>query len=75
MADVTSNPPTASVSRSKPPRAEFIFYFVIIFAAVLPWAFLAWAMEALRRGDFGTKGPWARAWSQARVITPRIFSA
>ncbi|MEM9318662.1 MAG: cytochrome PufQ [Pseudomonadota bacterium] len=73
MADATSNTPISS--RSKPPRAEFTFYFAIIFAAALPLALIAWAIAALRGGPVTNKGPVARAWSQARVITPMIFSA
>ncbi|MEM1272532.1 MAG: cytochrome PufQ [Pseudomonadota bacterium] len=73
MADVTSNAPISS--RSKPPRAEFTFYFAVIFVAALPLALIAWALAALRGGTLATKGPVARAWSQARIITPMIFSA
>ena len=73
MADVTSNTPIAT--RSKPPRAEFTFYFAIIFVAALPLAFIAWVLAALRGGSMTNKGPIARAWSQARIITPMIFAA
>ncbi|MBF9029309.1 protein pufQ [Rhodobacterales bacterium HKCCE3408] len=72
MADVTSNTPIAS--RSRPPRAEYSVYFVIIFLAALPLATLAFGLAALRGGNID-KGPVARAWSQARIITPMIFSA
>ena len=73
MADVTSNTPIAT--RSKPPRAEFTFYFAIIFVAALPLALIAWVLAALRGGSMTNKGPIARAWSQARIITPMIFAA
>ena len=73
MADISSNTPITT--RSKPPRAEFTFYFAIIFLAALPLALIAWVLAALRGGEMTNKGPLARAWSQARIITPMIFSA
>ena len=73
MADISSNTPITT--RSKPPRAEFTFYFAIIFVAALPLALIAWVLAALRGGDMTNKGPMARAWSQARIITPMIFAA
>ncbi|MEM6888224.1 MAG: cytochrome PufQ [Pseudomonadota bacterium] len=56
-------------------RAEFMVYFAIIFVAALPLAMLTWAMQAIRTRSWTDKGPWARAWTQARIITPMIFSA
>ncbi len=56
-------------------RAEFTVYFAIIFLAALPLATLAWALSVLKRGSLNDKGPVARAWSQARIITPMIFAA
>jgi uncharacterized membrane protein YwzB len=50
-------------------------YFAIIFVATLPLATLTWAMQAIRTRSFTDKGPMARAWTQARIITPMIFSA
>ena len=73
MADISSNTPITT--RSKPPRAEFTFYFAIIFLAALPLALIAWVLAALRGGEMTNKGPLARAWSQARIITPMIFAA
>jgi hypothetical protein len=72
MTDYTSNAP---VTRHKPPRTEFAIYFAIIFAATLPLAFLTWALAAIRSGSMTDRGPIKRAWSQARIITPMIFSA
>ena len=72
MTDMTSNTP---VTRHKPPRTEFMIYFAIIFAATLPLAFLTWALAAIRTGGMTEKGPIKRAWSQARIITPMIFTA
>jgi hypothetical protein len=59
----------------KAPKAEFYTYFAIIFLAALPLAFLSWALASVRSGTIKTKGPVARAWSQARIITPMIFAA
>lgn len=77
MSDQTSNggftyePP----ARKPAPRTEFSVYFAIIFAACLPLACLAWGLSLLKNGSFANKGPVARAWSQASIITPMIFSA
>ena len=59
----------------RPPRTEFLVYFGIIFLATLPLALLTLGLHALRQGRIPEKGPVARAWSQARIITPMIFSA
>ena len=48
---------------------------MIIFAATLPLACLTWALSVIRSGNLRQRGPIARAWSQARIITPMIFSA
>lgn len=56
-------------------KTEFMVYFAIIFVATLPLATLTWAMQAIRSRSFTDKGPMARAWTQARIITPMIFSA
>jgi hypothetical protein len=57
------------------PRREFYAYFAIIFVATLPLAFVTWTLAALRQMRLPEKGPIAKAWSQARIITPMIFSA
>ena len=56
-------------------QTEFTVYFVIIFIATLPLATLTWLMQAIKTRSFTDKGPMARAWTQARIITPMIFSA
>lgn len=61
--------------RHAPPRREFYAYFAIIFLATLPLATLTWILLAARQMRLPEKGPLKRAWSQARVITPMIFSA
>lgn len=72
MTDMTSNPPRA---RSAPPKREFYAYFAVIFLAAVPLAFLTWALAFGRQMRLPEQGPVARAWSQARIITPMIFSA
>jgi hypothetical protein len=56
-------------------KTEFMVYFAIIFLATIPLAMLTWAMQAIRTRSWTDKGPFARAWTQARIITPMIFSA
>ncbi len=76
MTDQTIEGGYAAPARSRSSgRAEFTAYFAIIFLAALPLATLAWALSAIKRGSLGDKGPVARAWSQARIITPMIFAA
>jgi len=62
-------------SRKKSRKTEFMVYFAVIFVATLPLATLTWALQAIRSQSLTGKGPIARAWSQARIITPMIFCA
>ncbi|WP_420863959.1 cytochrome PufQ [Algirhabdus cladophorae] len=73
MTDYTSNAPMERTA--KPPRTEFYVYFAIIFVAALPLATLSWGLSSLKQREISQKGPVKRAWSQARIITPMIFSA
>jgi hypothetical protein len=77
MTDQTSSGPILHTERHahRSPRTEFCVYFGIIFLATLPLAVLTWALHAVKHGRIPEKGPVARAWSQARIITPMIFSA
>ncbi|WP_367278078.1 cytochrome PufQ [uncultured Roseobacter sp.] len=80
MSDMTSDMLEATEdapreARRKTEKTEFMVYFAIIFVATLPLATLTWALSAIRSRSFTEKGPMARAWSQARIITPMIFSA
>jgi hypothetical protein len=54
---------------------EYYAYFALIFAATLPLTTLTWVLSAARRMALPEKGPIKSAWSQAQIITPRIFSA
>lgn len=75
MTDHTSDVPVARTQCPRPSRAEFRVYFAVIFLATLPLATLTWTMALIRGGRLPEKGPVGRAWSQARIITPMIFSA
>jgi hypothetical protein len=76
MTDQTSGGPILQERAShRPPRTEFCVYFGVIFLATLPLALLTWTLHAVKQGRIPESGPVARAWSQARIITPMIFSA
>lgn len=55
------------------PRVEFFVYFSVIFLATIPFTLVAWVVQVLRSRALPERGPFARAWSEARVITPSIF--
>ncbi len=74
MTDFTSDAPVLR-ARTAPPKREYYAYFTLIFLATLPLAFLTWMLTAARRMELPEKGPFAKAWTQARIITPHIFSA
>ena len=74
MTDFTTDAPLSRV-RSAPPKREYYAYFTLIFLATLPLCFLTWVLSAARRMELPSKGPIAKAWTQARIITPKIFSA
>lgn len=66
----------AAPARShKPPKREFYAYFALIFLATLPLAFVTWTLAAARQMRLPEKDPLSKAWSQARIITPMIFTA
>jgi len=75
MMDTQAATDAPREARRKTERTEFTIYFAIIFLATLPLATLTWALSAIRSRSFTEKGPLARAWSQARIITPMIFAA
>lgn len=81
MTDQTSDAmledlqPASSIRSHKPPRREFYAYFIIIFIATLPLAFVTWTLAAARQMRLPEKDPISKAWSQARIITPMIFTA
>ncbi|MDJ0825331.1 MAG: cytochrome PufQ [Rhodobacter sp.] len=74
MTDITPDMPV-QVRSHVPPKREYCVYFGLIFLATLPLATLTWALQAGRTLSVPERGPVARAWSQARIITPMIFAA
>lgn len=72
MTDFTSHTPLPR-PRSAPPKREYYAYFALIFLATLPLCVLTWALQAGRRMEWPDRNPVGSAWSQARIITPRIF--
>lgn len=78
MTDMTTDTQTREGEQPRKiynEKTEFMVYFAIIFMATLPLAFLTWVLAAIRSRSLTDRGPVARAWSQARIITPMIFSA
>ena len=74
MTDFTTDLSHAR-TRTAPPKREYYAYFGLIFLATLPLCLLTWILSAARRMEMPAKGPFAKAWTQARIITPQIFSA
>jgi hypothetical protein len=76
MTDFTNNSAfERKRARHVPPKREYYTYFAVIFVATLPLSFLTWGLSAARRLELPERGPIKSAWSQAQIITPRIFSA
>lgn len=75
MTDFTHETPARSRRTSSVPTREYYAYFALIFVATLPLSILTWVLSAARRMALPEKGPIKAAWSQAQIITPRIFSA
>ncbi|MGR3490426.1 MAG: cytochrome PufQ [Shimia sp.] len=75
IQDIPADGMVEKVRKAAPPRREYYAYFAVIFMATLPLALLTWALSAGRQLSLPEQGPIARAWSQARIITPMIFHA
>lgn len=56
-------------------RAEYSFYWGIIFLATLPFASLAALSDVTRSRSLQVRGPLNRASHHADTMTPMIFSA
>ncbi|MDX8354640.1 cytochrome PufQ [Cognatiyoonia sp. IB215182] len=74
MTDFTTDAPMTR-GRSAPPKREYYAYFTLIFLATLPLCTLTWVLATARQFELPEKGPLAKAWTQARIITPQIFNA
>ncbi len=77
MSDQTANGMGHSMGQKpvRVPRTEFRLYFTVIFILAIPVATLSWVASAARHGKLPHQAPIARAWSDAKAITPQIFSA
>jgi hypothetical protein len=71
MSDLSMN----ARRHHRPPRSEFNVYFGAIFVAALPFATLGWVRDAAMGRALSARNPVGRALSEARRITPIIFSA
>ena len=57
---------------------EYRLYFALIFAVTLPHTVILCFLErigVLKRKSYNRKGVVARAWNNAQIFTPTIFSA
>ncbi len=78
MTDQTSSGPVVAEPRerqARPPTREFYAYFALIFLAAIPFALFTWGLKTARQMRLPSQGPLAMAWTQARIITPKIFWA
>ena len=75
MTDFTHETPVRERRTGSVPMREYYAYFALIFVATVPLSTLTWVLSAARRMALPEKGPIKSAWSQAQIITPRIFSA
>ena len=75
MTDFTNDTSMPRKRHMTASQREYYVYFAIIFVATLPLAVLTWTLTAARQMALPSRGPVKAAWSQAQIITPRIFSA
>ncbi len=57
---------------------EYRLYFTLIFFITLPHSIVLCFLErigVLERKNYNKKGVFSRAWSNAQIFTPMIFSA
>ena len=64
---------TAGGHAHRTPRAEFYIYFTMIFMVAVPLSLGAWTWGVIRDQRLPVHGPLARAWLEAKAITPAIF--
>jgi len=75
MTDFTNDTSMPRKRHMNTGQREYYVYFAVIFIATLPLAILTWTLTAARQMALPARGPIKAAWSQAQIITPRIFSA
>lgn len=73
MTDYSVNIPRERVARHD--RAEYRFYFTLIFLAALPFGLVGWMISPIYKGGRHQGNPVQRAVAEARAITPMIFQA
>lgn len=71
MTDYTVNGEAHHVKRVQ--KAEFFVYFALIFSLALPLHVLGWSFQTIRHAKLPRLSPLARAWMDARAVTPMIF--
>ncbi|MEP3637630.1 MAG: cytochrome PufQ [Paracoccaceae bacterium] len=54
---------------------EYRIYLGLIFLTAVPFCTVIWAYTLFRNAELPAQGPIQSALSEARTITPRIFSA
>lgn len=64
---------TAGGHAHRTPKAEFYLYFTLIFLVAVPLSLGAWVWAVIRHQRLPVHGPLARAWLEAKAITPAIF--
>ncbi|MFY9238917.1 MAG: cytochrome PufQ [Roseovarius sp.] len=75
MTHADTNAPERSRKKPAPRRTEYTAYFAVIFMTAVPFALVAWALAQVGIMDTPEHGPIKSAWSQASIITPKIFWA
>lgn len=75
MTEAVTNTPARTRKRRGPNKVEYAAYFSLIFMTAVPTAFAVWALAQIGIMENPGEGPIKSAWSQASIITPKIFWA
>lgn len=75
MTHADTDTQVRSRKKSAPRRTEYTAYFAVIFMTAVPFALVAWALSQVGIMESPEHGPIKSAWSQASIITPKIFWA
>ena len=75
MSTSTTNTPVKTRKKRGPNKAEYGAYFTLIFLTAVPTALAVWALSTVGIMESPGEGPIKAAWSQASIITPKIFWA
>ncbi|MGR3705428.1 cytochrome PufQ [Sulfitobacter sp.] len=77
MSELT-NEMSKTTRRARRPRrseTEYKVYLGLIFLVALPFCAASWAFSMIQEAKAPSKGPIQAALSEARAVTPMIFSA